>query len=90
MLDFRPLQGEASGEPVWAVAWVPWVWQQPWACSPVPVCPQQACCRPEAWPRQAEARALPPQAWPALLGVFGVQRAVPAVPMISREPAQAC
>ena len=43
MLDFRPLQGEASGEPVWAVAWVPWVWQQPWACSPVPVCPQQAC-----------------------------------------------
>ena len=37
------LQGEASGEPVWAVAWVPWVWQQLWACSPVPVCPQQAC-----------------------------------------------
>jgi hypothetical protein len=43
VLDFQPLQGEASGEPVWAVAWVPWVWQQLWACLPVPVCLQQAC-----------------------------------------------
>ena len=43
MLDFQPLQGEASVEPVWAVAWVPWVWQQLWACLPVPVCLQQAC-----------------------------------------------
>ena len=75
MLDFRPLQGGALGEPLWAAAWVPWAWQQLWACSPVPVCLQPACSQPAAWPRQVVERVLSPSDAPGLQWVSEERRA---------------
>ena len=74
-MDFQPLQVAAPGEPEWDAAWVPWVWQQPWACSPVPVCLQTACLQPAAWPRQAVERVLRPSAAPVLQEVSEERRA---------------
>ena len=86
----QPPRGEASGEPVWAAAWVPWAWQQPWVCSPILVCLQPACWQPAAWPRQVVERVLPPLAVPVLRGVSEERRAAPVLLMLSLVQPLAC